>query len=84
MLSTYAQQTRFWKLKGEDQCSRNKARQDLLQFIRVTKEASDLVILMVDGNKSMVQGKLAKELRKEQLGMKDPIWDRIGNKKFPT
>ena len=56
----------------------------MLQFIRVTKEAGDKVILMIDGNEIMLQGKLARELRKDEFGMKDHIWNRIGNKKFPT
>ena len=80
LLSTYAQHTRFWRLKGENQCARSKARNDFLQFICVTKVAEDRVILMLDGNKSMLQGKLARELRGEEYGMKDAIQDRVDNK----
>ena len=33
MLSTYAQQKRYWSLQGVDTCPKVKAREDLLEFI---------------------------------------------------
>ena len=39
---------------------------------------------MIDGNESMRDGKLAKALRTETFGMRDPIRSRVGAEKFPT
>ena len=84
LLSTYVKQTRYWRLKGESQYARIKARKDLLKFVYTAKAAGDRVILMLDGNEIMLQGKLTQLLRGDEYGMKDVIQDRVGNKKFPT
>ena len=33
MLSNYAQQERYWRMKSEDMCAKKKCREDLIKFI---------------------------------------------------
>ena len=84
LLSTYAQQSRYWAIRGINICAKKKCRNDLLQFIKNRKQEGENIILMVDGNESMRIGKLASALREDSVGMRDPIRSRIGSKKFPT
>ena len=80
----YAQQMRYWQLHDSTMCAKEKCRLDLLSFIRSARVNGDRVVLMIDGNESMRDGKLAKALRTEPFGMRDPIRSRVGAEKFPT
>ena len=84
MLSTYAQQKRYWAIQGIDTCPRAKAREDLIEFVSDKKREGHRIILMIDGNENMRTGKLAEVLKKEPINMRDAIRDRVGNYKFPT
>ena len=75
MLSTYAQQKRYWLLQGIDICPRKKAREDLIAFISDKTREGNRIILMLDGNENMRTGKLANMLRKEPINMRDAIRD---------
>ena len=48
------------------------------------REEGERVVLMIDGNENMRDGKLARALRSEPFCMKDTIRDRVGIKKFAT
>ena len=84
LLSTYAQQSRYWAIHGINICAKKKGRNDLIQFIKNRKQDGENIILMVDGNESMRIGQLVSELREESIGMRDPIRSRVGSRKFPT
>ena len=84
LLSTYAQQTIYWKLQGIGICAEDKCRLDIISFVRSVRVKGDMVVLMIDGNENMRNGKLAKALRAESINMRNPIRSRVGATKFPT
>ena len=49
-----------------------------------TRAKGDRVVLMIDGNEIMRDGKLTKAFRNEPFDMRDPIRSRVGAKKIPT
>ena len=50
LLSSYAQQTRYWDMQGMKICAKNKCIMDLVQFIRDIKQDGENIILIIDGN----------------------------------
>ena len=84
LLSSYAQQTRYWDMQGIKMCAKKKCRMDLMEFIRNRKQEGENIILMIDGNENMVIGKMAQELSEEPINMRDPIRTRVGSLRFPT
>ena len=71
-------------MQGIKICAKKKCRMDLMNFIRNLKQEGENIILMIDGNESMVIGKMAKALRDEPINMRDPIRTRVGSLRFPT
>ena len=84
MLSNYAQQERYWRMKGKEKCAKKKCREDLIKFILESRIKEERVILMIDGNENMRTGALAKRLKQRDINMRDSIWDKVGSQKFPT
>ena len=60
MLSNYAQQERYWRMKGVDTCAKKKYREDLIEFILKSKMKGERVILMLDKNKNMMISTIVK------------------------
>ena len=79
LLSTYTQQTRYWRLKGERQCSRSKARKDLLQFISIDKASGDRGFSCWTGMKVCCKGNW-----RGRCGMKNMVWKTLSETGWTT
>ena len=76
--ATIAQQRRYWKRHGNDQCPRKLFRDQLINNLIEWRENGEKLILLIDSNENMENGKLARKLKSEQLQMFDIVKQRSG------
>ena len=82
--STFSQKQRYLNINGINECPKINLRKGVLDFIELRKSKRDKIVLMLDGNKNMQTGKLAKALKSELFNMIDSIRIKIGDQKFAT
>ena len=62
-ISVYAQQSRYFRIKGQTDCPRNILKKQLITFVDTCLMKGEKVILMMDANEHVIQVPLGKKLK---------------------
>ena len=74
--TVYSQHRRYFRRIRREGCPRDFFKRDLLHLLRQWRAQGDRLIVMMDGNENMNDGKLEKELSAEDLDMHDVVRSR--------
>ena len=73
--TVYAQQRRFFKGKKEDRCPNDIFKEHFKSFLESCQEQNELIIIMLDSNENMNDGKLQKMFKME-FDLRDAVRSR--------